>query len=563
MQKYYGVDIKKQRVALLKSDAAKPLIDEIILRADMAIGKSYEALKISEYMLFFKTGDRAIFQKKHLERRYDALALAAALWITEDDKYLESLEDVLFNILDEFTWCIAAHTKFYGGEKTPEWYREEVDLFNARTGVLLCDIYIIVGDKLSVLTKQRIAEELRRRIIEPTKKKVFHWEEWDNNWLSYCVIGMAISTALFGTKEEMDSLIPRFQGLCERYLSGFGEDCCCLEGGSYWGAFTEFLSTAVIISDWTDGKVNLLEDKRVEEIGKFQTKVLMSEDKIVAFSDAKPQFSFRPGMICFLNKLFPGKIFMPDLKYRSPIEAMGHGLIELLWFDSDYKPTPLMPLISFFPIGEWYVARKEKYSFGAKGGYNKEPHNHNDIGSFMAVAPDGRTPFKEIGTGLYTRQYFEDDKRYKILNNGSFGHSVPIINGEYQEFGENFKAKDTSAGDNFFETDISGAYRDGLIEKLIRRFDLNDNGFILKDSFVFSKNTESFKERFVVSDNPDIRGGIIELDGATCVFDNDKYSASVETESYFKTDGEKGIATFIDFTPKSEDEREFIMEVKF
>ncbi len=563
MQKYYGVDIKKQREALLNSEAAKTLIDEILERADKAIGKSYEALKLSEYMLFFKTGDRATFEKKHMERRYDALALGAALWITDDEKYIEPLEDVLFNILDEFTWCVASHTKFYDGEKTPEWYREEIELFNARTAVLLCDIYTVAGDKLSTLTKQRIEEELRRRIIEPTKKKVFHWEAWDNNWLSYCVIGMSLSCALFGTQEEMDALVPRFVGLCERYLSGFGEDCCCLEGGSYWGAFTEFLRTAVIISDATDGKVNLLNDKRVEEIGKFQTKVLMSPERIVAFSDATAEFKFRPGVISFLNKLFPGKIFCPDLKYRSPIEAMGLGMIELLWFDPDYKPTPLMPLTSFFPIGEWYIVRKENYSFGAKGGYNKEPHNHNDIGSFMAVTPDDKTPFVEIGTGLYTRQYFEDDKRYKILNNGSHGHSVPIINGEYQEFGENFKAKNTSAGDDFFETDISGAYKDGLIEKLIRRFDLNENGFTMCDSFVFSDKTESFKERFIVSDNPKIDGEKIKLDGAVLTFDNEKYLVTVTTEVCTWPRGEKRVVTLLDFTPIDKNEREFIMEVKF
>ena len=562
MQKYYGVDIKKQRESLLKSEAAKPLIDEVIKKADRAIGKSYEALKISEYMLFFKTGDRATFEKKHMERRYDALDLAAALWLTEDDKYLESLENVLFHILDEFTWCVASHTKFYQGKKTPEWYREEVELFNARTAVLLCDIYTIVGDKLTVLTKERIAEELRRRIIEPTKKKVFHWEAWDNNWLSYCVIGMSLSTALFGTKEEMDSLIPRFQGLCERYLGGFGEDCCCLEGGSYWGAFTEFLRCAVVINDWTDGKVNLLEDKRVEEIGKFQTKVLMSPDNMAAFSDSVAKLSFRPGVICFLNKLFPGKIFMPDLKYMAPIGSMGLGLIELLWFDAEYKTEPLMPLTSYFPIGEWFISRKKNYSFASKGGYNEEPHNHNDIGSFMAVSKDGKTPFVEIGTGLYTRQYFEDDKRYKILNNGSHGHSVTVINDEYQEFGKEFKAKNTLAGDDYFETDISGAYKDGLIKKITRRFDLKENGFTLKDNFVFSDKTESFKERFIVSDNPKINGGEIALDGATCVFDNDKYSVSVLIEKCTYSTGEERIVTILDFLPTGE-EREFMMEVKF
>ncbi len=562
MEKYYGVDIQKQKELLLASNAAKPLIEEVVTKADKCIGKSYEALKISEYMLFYKTGDRTTFEKKHMERRYDALDLAAALWLTDDEKYLEPLEDVIFNILDEFTWCIAAHTNFFDADKTPEWYREEVDLFNARTAALLCDIYTITKDKLSLLTKQRIAEELRRRIIEPMKKKVFHWEAWDNNWLSYCVIGMSLSTVLFGTEEEIQEFLPRFKNLCLRYLDGFGEDCCCLEGGAYWTAFSEFLRTAVVLEDASNGKIKLLEDKRVEEIAKFQTKVLMNHDKVAAFSDSGSALYLRPGSISFLNKLYPGKIYVPDLKYRAPIAGMGLGMIELLWFDPDYKSTELMPLTSFFPKGEWYISRKEKYSFAAKGGHNDEPHNHNDIGSFMVSTSDGRVPFCELGTGLYTRQYFENDKRYTILNNGSHGHSVPIINGEYQQFGKEFRAKNTVAGEDFFETDISGAYKSGAVEKILRRFELSDNSFTMKDTFVFSEKTRDFVERIAVSCNPKISGGKILLDGATLTFNVEKYSVAVITETYLTAEGTSATATFLDFVPLN-DEREFEIKVVF
>lgn len=563
MEKYYGVNIQKQRELLLKSKAAEGIIEEVITKADNAIGKSYEALKISEYMLFYKTGDRATFEKKHMERRYDALDLAAALWLTDNEKYLEPLEDVIFNILDEFTWCVAAHTSHYTGDKTPEWYREEVDLFNARTAILLCDIYTITKDKLSLLTKRRIAEEIRRRIIEPIKEKSFVWEKSNNNWLSYCVTGMSLSTALFGTNEEFQKLLPRFVGICDRYLGGFGEDCCCLEGGSYWTAFSEFLRTAIVIKDASDGKIRLLEDERVEKIAAFQTKILMNPEKIVAFSDSKSSFSFRPGCISFLNKLYPHKIHIPDLKYRSPIGSMGLGMIDILWFDVDYAPTPLKPLTTFFHKSEWYIARKKNFCFAAKGGFNKEPHNHNDIGSFMASSPDGKIPFGELGTGLYTRQYFEDDKRYTILNNGSQGHSVPIINGEYQQFGMDFCAKNTTAGDCFFETDMAGAYTQGIIEKAVRRFDISENGFTMKDTFLFSDKTETFIERILVSDNPIVSDGEIVLDGAKLTFDYQKYTAKVITIPYFHHTGEQKTATFIDFEPKNKSERVFEMKAIF
>lgn len=564
MQKYYRVNLKEQKKRLLDSEIAKPMISEIFSLADESLTKTYEPLKLSEYNLFFETGDRQTFDKKYSPRRTDCLALAAALWLSDDDKYLAPLIDLIYHICDEFTWCIAAHTVWQDADKTYEWYLEEVDLFNARTATLLCDLCTIVGDKLPLLVKQRIAYELRRRIIEPTKKKVFDWEFVGDNWIAYCVLGMSLSVALFGTQEEMQELLPRFKNLCLDYLNGFGPDCCCAEGGTYWSVFREFLRIAVILEDASDGEIKFLEDKRVEEISKFLTRIMLSPDKIVSFSDANADIFFYPGAISFINTLFPGKIHCPDLRLGSSFkDSMGIGIIELLWFDTDYKTTQLKPLTTFFKNTQWYINRSEKFSFAAKGGHNDELHNHNDVGSFMVVTPDGKIPFRDLGTGLYTGQYFAADTRYTILNNGSFGHSVPIVNGKYQCFGKNFSATSTKAGDDFFETEISGAYEKGIVEKIIRRFDICDDGISMKDTFVFSDETENFTERLSVSDNPVILKGEITLDGAKIIYNPDKYKAYVFEEVYKNSNGLDTLATFIDFTPLKEDEREFEIKVEF
>ena len=60
---YYGVDFDKQREALLKSEAAKGFIDDVIVKADAAIEKTYEALKMSEYMEFYKSGNSSGYKK--------------------------------------------------------------------------------------------------------------------------------------------------------------------------------------------------------------------------------------------------------------------------------------------------------------------------------------------------------------------------------------------------------------------------------------------------------------------------------------------------------------------
>lgn len=64
---YYGVDFDKKREELLKSEVAKSFIEDVIAKADAAIGSSYEALKMSEYMEFYKSGSRPLFERKYFE----------------------------------------------------------------------------------------------------------------------------------------------------------------------------------------------------------------------------------------------------------------------------------------------------------------------------------------------------------------------------------------------------------------------------------------------------------------------------------------------------------------
>src|SRR5690606_39665769 len=50
--------------------------------------------------------------------------------------------------------------------------------------------------------------------------------------------------------------------------------------------------------------------------------------------------------------------------------------------------------------------------FAAKGGYNNESHNHNDIGSFI-LYKEGKPLFIDAGVGTYTKKTFSNE-RYDI-----------------------------------------------------------------------------------------------------------------------------------------------------
>src|SRR6202011_4788687 len=67
-----------------------------------------------------------------------------------------------------------------------------------------------------------------------------------------------------------------------------------------------------------------------------------------------------------------------------------------------------------------------------------EPHNQNDVGSFIAHL-GGESLVADPGRGRYTRFYFGPE-RYQHLVCTSRGHSVPVPNGQEQAAGLAFQA---------------------------------------------------------------------------------------------------------------------------
>ena len=265
MKNYYGIDFTKKRTELLSSRTAAPMIKEVVARADAALEKTYAALKFSDYMLFAETGDRKTFQLPFSERRNDCSYLSIAYWLSEDEKYKKPLEDLIFHICDEFTWCLPAHSLIWG-TPTAEQILREVDLRQAETARLLTDIYLLLGDKLHYLVKQRIEFEIRRRVIDSFKYKEFHWlkPSCKTNWAAVCAGGILNPLLLFGTKEQIDEILPALYEAIEHFLLGFGDDGCCMEGCSYWSfGFEYFVLFAKHIFEYTGGEVNYFAREKV------------------------------------------------------------------------------------------------------------------------------------------------------------------------------------------------------------------------------------------------------------------------------------------------------------
>jgi len=563
MKFYYGVDFVEQRKKLLKSNTAKALTEDVIEKADMALQEEYNALKISDYMMFLENGDRAVFEKEYFKRRNNCSYISIAYWLTGKDIYRQALIDLIFYICDEYTWCVPAHADL-NKEPSIEKIVGMIDLFQAETGRLLTDIVAMVGKKLPYYVNERIRYEIRRRIVKSVENRKFGWQHKDckNNWAAVCAGGVGVAVLHYATEEEKEKILPLLNESMERFLSGFNDDGCCLEGYAYWNyGFGYYLIYAMAIWDYSHGKINMFNNDKVKQIALYPQRVRMGKSKIVSFSDGGSEFTFSPGMFSLLRSIYGKEVLYPSLKL-STMQGNIYSVKELLWFDTEYIEDEKEFLTTYFENTKWFIKQGEKYSFAAKGGNNNEPHNHNDIGSFMIVTEDDDIPLTDLGAPIYRKETFDPLYRYTILNNSSIGHSVPIINGQCQLEGENYKAKNVKTGTNYFELDIEDAYKSNIVKKINRRFTLNENSITLCDTIELSNETKDITERMISWTKPIIREDFVHLKTAKILFDKEKYKVDITQDKYRNHENTEDIDVFfIDFKFRESKETSFKIDI--
>jgi len=134
---------------------------------------------------------------------------------------------------------------------------------------------------------------------------------------------------------------------------------------------------------------------------------------------------------------------LPDLA-RLVSEQPGGGerereltwaLRDLFWRPEHVEEAFVPPRHDWFGGMMWMVSRQDPEDPGAlvlatKGGHNGEMHNQNDVGNVI-VHTDEESVISDIGRGRYTKAYFGPE-RYQHIANSSWGHSVPVPNGQEQ-----------------------------------------------------------------------------------------------------------------------------------
>lgn len=543
LEKYY--DYKETAKILLKHDEFRPFpkyedrdgwaklyegIRKIYLDEGMKkkimdyVPKAYSA---TDYMNFYRTkGEGANLWQSQTRRDYLFDATIAEC-VEGKGEYIDRIIDLVWLICEESTWVVPSHNNHMHNHMWTGVMKNAlpdvsetyfIDLYSAIcAGTLGWTYYFLKNriDEESPLICKRIEYEIERRIITPFMThddltwfgfyghKINNWNPW--------ILESIIPVCLFVIKDEdrriefMARVLEKFDIYCNNCTPDGAGD----EGPSYWnvGGGT-MLDVFEIIKDATGGKLNMMADEFPRNCGEYIANANMCGDRYANFADGSMDhdysyFVYRYSRLCNSPYLKDFSMSRKNIKRLPPIgiTTMYRDLKCLFEYQEiiDEPTREFKHKDIWLPQGQQLFVRSkdERVSLAAKGGYNNESHNHNDLGHFIYMV-DGSDVLCDLGGLRYTARAFSP-YRYEFWIVNSTAHNCLTIGGYDQHNGDQYKSYEVSheLNDNHVNVamDISEAYEKAAgVTDYVRTFDFEkENGAL--------EITDDFKTRRPVDAN--------------------------------------------------------------
>ncbi|HOJ32673.1 MAG TPA: heparinase II/III family protein [Candidatus Hydrogenedentes bacterium] len=473
----------------LELSFSQKLVDEIALPA--------ETIPLTTYTLyreFRAKGTREGYQKPYYDKRRQMRSAALAYWLLGQTERLDELNDLIWNICEETTWVVPAH------EREPEF----IDLFSAETASDLAHVVYLLKENLPKEICQRVYREILNRIIDPYVEygRSYWWDSGRNNWTGVCAGSIGECALLLDLDtEKTAAVVTIVLEQLDRFLEkGFEKDGGCLEGVGYWNyGLLHLVTFGELLRVRTNGKIDILADPRLKPIAQYPLVVSIGKGRYASFSDSHEKQTLRPFLIARLS----ARTDTPQLKMlyaESNDWRFSVCFRDLLWARDIPNSKPVLEN-AFLPISGLvklisHDNEGRPVVLAAKAGHNAEPHNHNDIGSFIFAV--GETVYLcDPGAGRYTRDYF-GPRRYENIFASSYGHSVPRIAGKEQSPGSEFRGTMTKIADDTYQIDMTKTYNLPIMKSFLRTLTLQKDGeMILEDRFCFDNGDAEIEEAFV------------------------------------------------------------------
>ncbi len=500
------------------------LFHPVLRRAEEEARQKLPALTDHLYGLFHRNGNRLRFERVYFERRRLLARAAIALLLSAAEaprraQLEKSLLSKMTAIADETSWAFPAHVSAPSGKDC-----HQIDLFCAETANLMAELLDLFGPLIPVSLQRHVSLRLQALFRRyRTGSRDFVWSQGESNWNAVChqgILGAALSQEK--DAERLASLLFLASKNLPYFLKGFGKDGGTAEGASYWEyGFGWFSILNQQLELRTLGRLSLFGgDAKVREMARFGPRLSLFGERLVNFGDGGGEGSLRPALLTYLgNRLnLPDCLLLGEENFRHLLRKgldldgqrsdLFHFVRILLEFPnrSNSGKAPVNP-DHYFPdlavLVTHGIDRRGRYwDFAAKAGHNGESHNHNDGGSFL-LNLDGERLVSEIGSPEYTKDFFDPKKRYSFLATRTLGHSLPVINGQEQADGKQYKCRvlrqSLRPNETLFEVDASRCYPETagcLLFARTLRFHKEKGILSLKDRFTLTR-TDSLEDALI------------------------------------------------------------------
>lgn len=488
----FGRPIEDRRAweRLAADDSFDGVIEEAERLKDRPLPEQPDEL----YLDFSRTGNRTRWQRVAGRRRGRVDSFVLGECLENGGRFIPALEETILALCAEPTWVMPAH------DRSLRNFREEridIDLGSSALGWKLALTDYLLGDKLSPDVRETLHENVRRRIIEPFlamargERDRNWWLTTTNNWNAVCLAGVTGSTlALADSRSERAEVVVAAEKYSRNLLRGFTGGGYCTEGVGYWNyGFGHYVQLAECIYQATDGEVDLLSRPSVRPPASYGVRIEIINDVCPAFADCSVGSEPSADILYFVSRRL--ELGLREYERRDVARPTGRLPKTLMYsFTNSASRSEVAEKPSDGPgprtwfqeagvlIGRPGDAEACPLGVALKGGHNAEHHNHNDVGSYVAVVGD-QSVLLDPGPEVYTARTFSG-KRYQsdVLN--AFGHPVPVVAGELQRTGRNARGKVIEKAftpdSDTLVLDIASAYAVPELKKLHRTFTYSRQG---------------------------------------------------------------------------------------
>lgn len=476
-----------------------------VRRATTLLDKDFPPWSDELYLDFSKTGRRPPGEAMIHARGVWLEPLVTAECVENQGRFLPAIHRTLEAYLTQPTWTLPAHD--YGLENFQR-RKYSVDLRAAETAADLAQALWLLDNRIDPALRARIIDALEQRIFMPFRTSLEnhkgHWwlgsksDPVKNNWNAVCLAGVVgAARTILPDRNDRAVFIAAGEHYSQYFINGFTDDGYCDEGPGYWGyGFGDFVGLREVLAHATTGRIDLFDRPKTIRMALYGKRIAFPAGDVPPFADCRTGTRANTRLIAYCDRVFG----MVTNETKS-----GPGLRGLARMFTSETPARLKAsappvdesLRSYFDKVGVLVCRPGDPSTGRlsaaiKAGGNGS-HSHNDIGSFV-ISIDGMQPVGDPGgPHAYDNETF-GPKRYEknILN--SFGHPVPVVDGQLQVDATKVKPKvlETRFQPEWdrISIDLTPAYQVSSLKNLTRTmtYSRKDSGKVgIKDEVTFSE----------------------------------------------------------------------------